>query len=267
MTAPEHEGGLGGRRALVTGGSGGIGSAVALALRRRGARVQAGARRRRRLESLASAGIATRELDVTDAGSCERFVESAVESLGGIDIVVNAAGLALDRGHFSGSTEEDEERTIETNLRGLMRISRLCLGHLGPGAHIVNIGSVAGRSPYRGVAAYSASKYGVRGFTQALREDLVGSGVRVTLVDPGIVQTDFALVRHRGDRRAAEASYEGLEPLQADDVAECVVFVVSRPSHVNVDELVVRSGAQSVGRVVRAGPGGGGPSGASSPDA
>lgn len=243
---------LSGRRALVTGGSGGIGSAVALALRKGGARVQAGARRSELMEPLAERGVLLRHLDVTDAESCTRFVEAGMETLGGIDIVVNAAGLALDRGHFRESEEEQERRVLETNLRGTVRISRLCLPHLERGGgDIVNIGSVAGRSPYRGVAAYAASKYGVRGFTQALQEDLAGSGVRVSLIDPGIVRSEFSLVRHRGDRDAAEASYRGMRPLSPADVAECVAFVVTRPAYVSVGELVVRSADQSATRVVR----------------
>ena len=204
------------------------------------------------MEPLAERGILTRWLDVTDAESCTRFVEAGMEALGGVDIVVNAAGLALDRGHFRESDEEQEQRMLETNLRGLVRISRLCLPHLERGGgDIVNIGSVAGRSPYGGLAIYAASKYGVRGFTQALQEDLAGSGVRVSLIDPGIVRSEFSLVRFRGDRDAAEASYRAMRPLSPEDVAECVVFVVSRPAHVCVGELVVRSAAQSATRVVR----------------
>lgn len=247
-----EQGILMGRRALVTGGSGGIGAAVALALNEAGARVQAGARRRDRLQALATRGVVTRQLDVTDADSCASFVEAGVAALGGIDIVVNAAGLALDRGHFRESDEEQERRMLETNLLGLVRVTRLCLPHLErEGGDIVNIGSVAGRSPYRGVAVYAASKYGVRGFTQALQEDLAGSGVRASLIDPGVVRSEFSLVRFRGDREAAEASYRGIRPLGPGDVAECVAFVVSRPRDVSVGELVVRSEAQSATRVVR----------------
>lgn len=231
----------------MTGASSGIGAATVRALRAEGARVAAGARRADRLE----ADVAL-ELDVTDRRSCERFVADAVEALAGLDVLVNNAGLALGRDPFDLSNEEDEEAVLETNVHGLVRMTRLCLPHLRDGGHVVNIGSVAGRQAYANGALYVTSKYAVRGFTYALREDLLGRPIRITTVDPGLVQTDFSRVRFRGDEEQARAVYEGVEAMRPEDVADCVVFALTRPPHVNVDEIVVKALSQSSGgRILR----------------
>jgi NADP-dependent 3-hydroxy acid dehydrogenase YdfG len=231
----------------VTGASSGIGAAIARALARQGARVAGGARRSEQLETEVAL-----DLDVTDAAGAQRFVEQAVAELGGLDILVNNAGLGLGRDPFWDGTEGDEETVLETNVHGVLRMTRLCLPHIRDGGHIVNLGSVAGREPYENAAVYIASKYAVRGFTYALRQDLLGRPIHLTTVDPGLVETNFSLVRFRGDAERAKAVYEGLEPLRPDDVAECVVFAVTRPPHVNVDEIVVKALAQSTAtRTVR----------------
>jgi 3-hydroxy acid dehydrogenase / malonic semialdehyde reductase len=238
---------LDGKTAIVTGASSGIGAATARALRQAGVRVAAGARRVDRVE-----GDLSLELDVMDTESCERFVEEAVRELGGLDILVNAAGLALGRDPFTDSSEEDEEVVLETNVHGLIRITRLCLPHLGDGGHIVNLGSIAGRQAYENAALYVTSKFAVRGFTYALREDLLGRPIRITTVDPGLVETGFSLVRFRGDAGKASAVYEGVDAMTPEDIAECVLFALTRPPHVNVDEIVVKALAQSSGgRIVR----------------
>jgi 3-hydroxy acid dehydrogenase / malonic semialdehyde reductase len=239
--------GLEGKTAIVTGASSGIGAATARALADNGARVAGGARRADQLET----DVAL-ELDVTDPSSCERFVEQAVADLGGLDILVNNAGLGLGREPFDQSTEEDEETVLETNVHGVMRLTRLCLPHIRDGGHIVNLGSVAGRQPYENAAVYVTSKFAVRGFTYALREDLLGRPIHVTTVDPGLVETNFSRVRFRGDEERAKAVYANVEPLRPEDIAECIVFALTRPTHVNVDELVVKALAQSTAvRIVR----------------
>jgi 3-hydroxy acid dehydrogenase / malonic semialdehyde reductase len=235
---------LEGKKAIVTGASSGIGAATAKALLREGASVAIGARRVDRLAELGDGAVAL-ELDVTDAKSSESFVANAVERLGGLDILVNNAGLALGRDPFDESTEEDEEALIETNVHGLIRMTRLCLPHIADGGHIVNIGSIAGRQAYEDAALYVTTKFAVRGFTYALREDLLGRPIHVTTVDPGLVESNFSLVRFRGDEEAARKVYEGVEPVTPDDIAECVLFVVTRPQRVNIDELVVKALAQS----------------------
>jgi 3-hydroxy acid dehydrogenase/malonic semialdehyde reductase len=240
---------LAGSRAIVTGASSGIGAATARALAAAGARVAGGARRVDRLETQVSL-----PLDVSDADSCAGFVEAAVSALGGLDILVNAAGLALGRDPFDESTEADEAAVLETNVHGLIRMTRLCLPYLEAGGHIVNIGSVAGRQAYENASLYVTSKFAVRGFTYALREDLLGRPIRITTVDPGLVETDFSLVRFRGDEEKARAVYSGVEAMTPDDIADCILFALTRPRHVNVDEIVVKALAQSSGgRILRTG--------------
>ncbi len=239
---------LEGKSAVVTGASSGIGAATAQALAAEGVRVVGGARRTDRV----APPVTALELDVTDPASCELFVKAAAEELSGIDILVNAAGLALGRDLFGNSSEEDERLVLETNVNGLIRMTRLCLPHIREDGHIVNIGSVAGRQAYEKGSLYVTSKFAVRGFTYALREDLLGRPIHICTVDPGLVQTDFSLVRFRGDEETARKVYEGVEAMKPEDIAECIVFVVTRPSRVNVDELVVKALAQSSGgRILR----------------
>ena len=230
---------LDGKRAIVTGASSGIGAATAAALTEAGARVAAGSR---------SAG----DLDVTDAASCDRFVARAVEELGGLDILVNNAGLARGRDPFWDSSDEDEREVIETNVLGLMRMTRICLPHLvdGEGGHIVNLGSVAGIWSYASGSSYVASKFAVHGYTRALRDDLQGKPVRVTNVAPGLVETNFSNVRFKGDEEKADAVYSNVAlggPMRPEDVADCIMFALTRPANVNIDEIVVMALAQISG--------------------
>jgi NADP-dependent 3-hydroxy acid dehydrogenase YdfG len=241
---------LEGRTAIVTGASSGIGAATVRALRAEGARVAGGARRVDAVD--ADVAIA---LDVTDPASCEAFVEQAVAGLGRLDVVVNNAGLALGRDPVDQSTEADEETVLATNVQGLMRMTRLCLPHLGEGGHIVNLGSVAGIWAYPNGSSYVASKFAVHGYTRALREDLAGRPIRVTNVAPGLVETDFSKVRFRGDEEKASAVYGDVAlggPLRPEDVADCILFALTRPPNVNVDEIVVMALAQTSGaRIIR----------------
>jgi 3-hydroxy acid dehydrogenase / malonic semialdehyde reductase len=232
--------GLEGKTAIVTGASSGIGAATARALSDAGARVAGGARRVEQLETAVAL-----ELDVTDPASCARFVDDAMRELGGLDILVNNAGLSLGRDPFEASTEEDEETVLETNVNGLLRMTRLCLPHIRDGGHIVNMGSIAGRQAYENAAVYVTSKFAVRGFTYALREDLLGRPIHVATVDPGLVESNFSRVRFRGNEEKATAVYADVEPLRPEDIAECIVFVLTRPSHVNIDELVIKALNQS----------------------
>ncbi len=238
---------LNGKTAVVTGASSGIGRATARLLAAAGVRVAGGARRVDRLET----DVAL-ELDVTDPTSAERFVREAVEQLGGIDILFNNAGLALGRYLFDESSEEDESAVFNTNVNGLVRMTRLCLPHVRDGGHIVNMGSIAGRQAYEKGASYVASKFAVRGFTYALREDLLGRPIRLTTVDAGLVETEFSIVRFKGDTEQASAVYKGVDPLVAEDIADCVMWALTRPWHVNIDEIVVKARNQSSGaRVFR----------------
>ena len=238
---------LAGKTAVVTGASSGIGAATVRKLREAGVRVAGGARRLERVDADVSL-----PLDVTDEASSAAFVEAAVAELGGIDILFNNAGLALGRVPFEESTEEVEATVVHTNVDGVLRITRLCLPHVRDGGHILFMGSVAGRQAYPHGASYIASKFAVRGFSYALREDLLGRPIRVTTVDAGLVETEFSLVRFGWDRGKADAVYDGLDPVTPDEIADCVLFALTRPLHVNVDEIVIKALAQSSGaRVVR----------------
>ena len=239
---------LEGKTAIVTGASSGFGKVIAERLRKEGVRVAVGARRVHRLE-----GDFAHELDVTDPRSAEPFVTAAVEALGGLDILVNNAGGAIGRYPFGDSNEEDEEWMIEANVRGLIRMTRLCLPHIRDGGHIVNMDSIAGKQAYENAAVYCAVKAAVSMFSAALREDLLGRPIRITDLAPGLAGgTEFSLVRFKGDEKKAKAVYQGVEPLTADDIADCVLFALTRPLHVNVDEIVVKALAQSSGgRILR----------------
>ena len=239
---------LHGKTAIVTGASSGIGAATVRRLREAGVRVAAGARRVERLDADVSL-----PLDVTGEESATAFVEQAVSELGGgVDILFNNAGLALGRYPFTESTLEDEQTVLHTNVDGVLRMTRLTLPHIRDEGHILFMGSVAGRQAYPNGASYVASKFGLRGFVYALREDLLGRPIRITTVDAGLVESEFSLVRYRWDEDAANAVYEGVDPVTPDEIADCVMFALTRPLHVNVDEIVVKALAQSSGaRVVR----------------
>jgi len=239
---------LEGKTAVVTGASSGIGASTVRKLREAGARVVGGARRVEQID----ADVAL-PLDVTDEESSAAFVARAVAELGGIDILFNNAGLALGRYPFTESTLEDEETVLHTNVDGVLRITRLSLPHVRDGGHILFMGSVAGRQAYQNAASYVAAKFGMRGFVYALREDLLGRPIRITTVDAGLVAgTEFSLVRFKGDSDKASSVYDGVDPLSPEDVADCVLFAVTRPLHVNVDEIVIKALAQSSGaRIVR----------------
>ena len=240
---------LHGKTAIVTGASSGIGAATVRKLRAAGVQVVGGARRVERIDADHAF-----PLNVTDEVSSRAFVAAAIDALGGsVDILYNNAGLALGRAPFWESTPEDEATVIHTNIDGAMRTTRLCLPHIADGGHILFTGSVAGRQAYANGASYIAAKFGLRGFVYALREDLLGRPIRITTVDAGLVtDTEFSLTRFKGDAGKAAAVYEGVDTPTADDVADCVLFALTRPLYVNIDEIVMKALAQSSGaRIVR----------------
>jgi NADP-dependent 3-hydroxy acid dehydrogenase YdfG len=218
-----------------------------LKLREAGVRVAGGARRVERIEADHAL-----PLDVTDEASAVAFVEAAVEALGGIDILFNNAGLALGRAPFTESTAEDEAAVLHTNVDGVLRMTRLALPHIRDEGHILFMGSVAGRQAYPSGASYITAKFGLRGFVYALREDLLGRPIRISTVDAGLVETEFSVVRFYGDKQKADSVYEGVDPITPAEVADCIMFALTRPLHVNVDEIVIKALQQSSGaRVVR----------------
>jgi NADP-dependent 3-hydroxy acid dehydrogenase YdfG len=240
--------------AVVTGASAGIGAAAAEALAGAGFHVVLGARRLDRLRAVAAPlGGEAWPLDVTDEASVEAFAAR----LGGVHLLVNNAGGALGLDAVAEAVDERWRTMFETNLLGTVRMVRALLPKLeasGDG-HVINVGSVAGFEVYPGGAGYTAAKHGVEALTRTLRLELLGRPVRVTEVAPGLVETEFSLVRFTGDAERAEKVYAGMRPLTAADVADCIVWAATRPSHVNVDKIVVRPRDQATATAVhRRGP-------------
>jgi NADP-dependent 3-hydroxy acid dehydrogenase YdfG len=243
------------RIAVITGASSGIGAASALRLARAGFHVVAGARRTDRLQALAEeVGATTLALDVTDPASVEAFAAAVGDRHGHADLLVNNAGLAAGLDPIADGDERDWRAMLDTNVLGLLRVTRAFLPLLraAPHAHIVNLGSIAGFEVYPGGAGYTASKHAVRAITGTLRLELNGEPIRITEIAPGMVETEFSVVRFRGDQARADQVYAGVQPLTADDIADCIVWAVTRPPHVDIDVMVVRPVAQAASyRVAR----------------
>lgn len=239
-----------GKIAVVTGASSGIGAATAQALARAGFRLWLGARRLDRLREVAEPlGAAALPLDVTDAQSVAAFLQQLPPV---VHLLVNNAGGALGLDRIEDSGDESWRTMWETNVLGTLRMTRGLLPALresGDG-HVVNVGSIAGFETYVGGAGYTGAKHAERALTRTLRLELLGQPVRVTDIAPGLVETEFSLVRFAGDAERAKGVYRGLQPLAAEDVADCVVWAVTRPSHVNIDEIVVRPRDQATATAV-----------------
>jgi len=238
--------------AVITGASSGIGAATAIALGRHGYRIVVGARRVERLRQVAGEeGVALR-LDVTDEESVKEFAGEVGRRFGRVDVLVNNAGGALGLNPIAEAKDDEWIGMWQTNVLGLMWMTRACLPLLRKArrGHIINIGSIAGFETYKGGAGYTGAKHAVRAITKTLRLELNGEPIRVTEINPGLVETEFSLVRFHGDRKAAKVPYEGIKPLTAEDIADCVVYAVTRPPHVNIDEIVVRPVAQATATVV-----------------
>jgi NADP-dependent 3-hydroxy acid dehydrogenase YdfG len=235
------------RVAVVTGASSGIGAATATALSRSGFQVVGGARRVERTRKAVGEGGIALELDVTRRESVDAFVREVGRRFRRIDVLVNNAGGALGLTPVEKSDDDDWKTMWETNVLGLMYMTRACMPLLRKAryGHIVNLGSIAGFETYKGGAGYTAVKHAVRAISRTLRLELNGEPIRVTEIAPGLVDTEFSLVRFHGDRQAAKNVYAGLKPLAAGDVAECVLFAVTRPPHVDIDEMVIRPVAQA----------------------
>ena len=233
------------RTAVVTGASSGIGAETARALAGAGARLALGARRVERLEELVKElpgdGHEVAPLDVTDARSCEEFVSRMSSRFSRLDILINNAGLALGRTSVEDSNDEDDRQMFETNVLGLIRMTRLVIPHMEDGrGHIVNLGSWAGREAYPQGGMYVGSKTAVLALTQVMRKELVGR-IKVSTVDPGMVgDTEFSDVRFRGDQERKDAVYHGVDYLTPADVADCILFAVTRPDYMVVDEMVIK---------------------------
>jgi 3-hydroxy acid dehydrogenase / malonic semialdehyde reductase len=234
---------------VITGASSGFGAAAAAAFAREGSRVLLGARRLDRLEAVAkvarqAAGREARfhRLDVSRTDSVEEFANWVRSLTGRVDVLVNNAGGALGLDPVASGKDEDWETMFQTNVLGVLRMTRALLPLMvdNPGSCLLNIGSIAGHTAYEGGAAYCGAKAAERQITRALRLELCGTGVRVGTVDPGLAETEFSLIRFKGDAARAGKVYEGTVPLTADDVAEALVWAASRPPHVCIDEIVIK---------------------------
>lgn len=236
--------------AVITGASSGIGAATAAALAAAGYEVIVAARRADRLaEVAATTGGRAIRLDTADAASIDRFAAACPLR---VDVLVNNAGGALGLDSIEKGSDEDWIQMWQTNVLGVARVTRALLPALrrAPRSHIVMLGSTAGFETYPGGGGYTSSKHALRAVTRTLRLELLGEPIRLTEIAPGMVETEFSINRFAGDRERASAVYRGLEPLTADDIAECILFAVSRPSHVNVDEIVIRPLGQATSTTV-----------------
>ncbi len=241
---------------LITGASSGFGAAAAKAFGTAGAKLLLGARRLDRLEEVAAAARAAgaadaqfHSLDVSQTASVETFVAWAKKLVGdpksggaGVHVLINNAGGAHGLDTVAAGRDEDWETMLQTNVLGVLRMTRAVLPLLPhhDGASILNIGSYAAHSVYEGGSAYCAAKAGELQITRVLRLELSGTGIRVSSVDPGLARTDFSIVRFKGDEAKAEKPYIGTHPLVAEDVAEILLWVASRPPHVNIDEMLIK---------------------------
>ena len=234
---------------LITGASSGFGAAAARAFAREGAKLLLGARRVDRLESVAAEarklGAAEAQfaaLDVSQTASVNAFVDWARGRTETLDVLINNAGGAKGIDTVAEGKDEDWEFMMQTNVLGVLRVTRACLPLMvkNPGSSILNVGSIAGRVAYEGGSAYCAAKAGELQITKALRLELCGTGVRVSTLDPGLAETEFSIVRFKGDEARAKKVYEGVEALTAEDIAETLVWMASRPAHVCIDEMVIK---------------------------
>jgi len=245
--------------ALVTGASAGIGRATAFLLASKDFDVIITGRRKENLESLekeirseTDADVCLLTFDIRD----QEAVKNACESLTGkwkhVDVLVNNAGLAVGLNHIHEGVVDDWERMIDTNIKGLLYITR----EITPGmvsrasGHVINIGSIAGKEAYEKGNVYNATKYAVEGLTMGMRIDLTGNGVKVTAINPGAVETEFSVVRFKGNQEKADSVYEGFEPLVAKDIAEAILFAVTRPPHVNIDDMLIMASSQARSRKI-----------------
>lgn len=239
-----------GKTAVVTGASAGIGAATARALAGAGFRLFLGARRLDRLREVAGPiGATALPLDVTDPASVEAFVGQLPA---GVHLLVNNAGAAYGVGRIDEARDEDWAAMYDLNVLGALRMTRALLPRLeatGDG-HVINLGSIAGFETYVGGGGYTGTKHALRAFTRTLRLELLGKPIRVTEVAPGLVETEFSMVRFAGDAERAKAVYQGIDPLTGEDIAECIVWAATRPSHVNIDEIVVRPRDQAAASVI-----------------
>jgi NADP-dependent 3-hydroxy acid dehydrogenase YdfG len=234
---------------LITGASSGFGAAAARAFAVEGAKLLLGARRIDRLQQIAdealklgAAAAEVRSLDVSNTASVNAFADWAKGVAGKVDVLINNAGGAHGVDTVATGKDSDWETMFQTNVLGILRVTRAVVPLIphNAGSTIINIGSIAGHTAYEGGSAYCAAKAGELQITRVLRLELNGTGIRVNTVDPGLAETEFSVVRFKGDETRAKKVYEGMNPLTAEDIADILVWIASRPAHVNIDEMLVK---------------------------
>ena len=240
---------------LVTGATSGIGEATARAFAEKGYRLVITGRRGERLEALKAeleaqfgAEVLALVFDVRSEEECNNAIANLPEEFSQIDILVNNAGLASGLEHLNKGSSEDWNAMIDTNVKGLLYITRAVSNRMierGKGGHIVNLGSTAGTQVYENGNVYCATKHAVHAISHGMRIDLLRHRIRVTEIRPGMVETEFSVVRFHGDKQRADGVYKGLQPLVGKDVAEAIVWATSQPSHVNISEIVLTPTAQA----------------------
>lgn len=240
---------------LITGASAGIGKACALTLAKDGAQLILAARRVEKLEALkkellaidAALKIHLMELDVRDSAAIQKTITGLPAEFSDIDVLINNAGLALGAEKLYEGNTEDWDTMIDTNIKGLLYVTRAVLPKMVENnkGHIINMGSIAGRESYAGGAVYCATKHAVVAITEALKKDLLGTNIRISLMSPGMVSTEFSQVRFKGDESKAKAVYQGMRPLKPEDIAEAVKYCIACPEHVNISEMLILSIDQS----------------------
>lgn len=242
---------------LITGATAGIGEATALLLAENRYRLILTGRRGERLEELKGrlgrlVPVHTLCFDIRNREEVDSAVDSLPEEWKTVNVLVNNAGLAAGMDHFHECDVSDWEQMIDTNLKGLLYISRkVAPGMIARGnGHIVNVGSIAGREMYERGNVYSATKHAVEALSRGMRIDMFGHGIKVSTVSPGLVETEFSLVRFKGDRERAKDPYRGMKPLTGRDVAEAILFMINRPSHVSVQDLLIMPTAQAAALIV-----------------
>jgi 3-hydroxy acid dehydrogenase / malonic semialdehyde reductase len=239
---------LQGKIVFITGATAGIGRATALAFAEEGARLMLAARRMDKLKEIAAASLERGAeavnffpLDVRNAVAVQKAVDDLPKEWAEIEILVNNAGLSRGLDKLHAGSVEDWDEMIDTNVKGLLYVTRAVVpGMVERGlGHVINLGSTAGELAYPNGAVYCATKFAERALSDGLRQDLLGSPIRVTSIDPGMVETDFSLVRFRGDSERAAKVYKGLTPLTPEDVADAIVWAASRPAHVNISRVLM----------------------------
>lgn len=233
---------------LITGASSGIGAACAKIFAQQGAKLILCARRLEKIQTLAkklqeqfNTISYCLELDVRDKNAVQTQIENLPAEWQQIDILINNAGLAAGMEFFYDANTDDFDQMIDTNVKGLLYVTRAIVPQMKSRneGHIINIGSISGHEVYPKGSVYCATKFAVNALTKGFKQDLFGSKIRVTSIDPGMVETDFSLVRFKGDQERAESVYKGANPLSPDDVADAVYYCASRPPHVNVLDMIL----------------------------